>query len=74
MKQEADEKSPEADEKSPEADEKSPEADEKSPAWQYRDRFPIQDKMVEVAKLSRQAAEAELVSLRKKLRKLQYGS
>lgn len=42
--------------------------------WQYKNRFPIQDRMVEVAKLSRQAAEAELAGLRKKLRKLQYGS
>jgi hypothetical protein len=30
--------------------------------------------MAEVVKLSRDAAEAELVGLRKKLRKLQYGS
>lgn len=49
-------------------------AEVKPPEWQYRNRFPIQDRMIEVAKLSRQAAEAELAGLRKKLRKLQFGS
>lgn len=46
----------------------------KPPEWQYKDRFPIQDRMIEVANLSRKAAESELAGLRKKLRKLQFGS
>lgn len=44
------------------------------PQWEYKQRFAIQDRMVEVVKLSKEAAEAELTGLRKKLRKLQYGS
>lgn len=47
---------------------------EEGPQWTYKDRLPIQDRMIEVVNLSRQAAEAELAGLRKKLRKLQYGS
>ncbi len=44
------------------------------PQWQFKERLPIQDKMIEVVKLTREAYEQELASLRKKLRKIQYGS
>jgi len=44
------------------------------PKWEYKDRFAIHDRMIEVVKLTREAAEAELAAARSKLRKMQYGS
>lgn len=44
------------------------------PEWKYKERFPIQDRMIEVVKLAREAAEKELAAARRKLRKMQYGS
>lgn len=42
--------------------------------WEYKERFPIHDKMEEVIDLAIKASEAELDGLRRKLDKLQYGS
>lgn len=42
--------------------------------WKHKTRFPIQDRMIEVIKLTKTAAEQELEVLRKKLRKMQLGS
>ncbi len=42
--------------------------------WVYKDRLPIQGRMTEVVKLAKQAAETELAGLRRKLKKMQYGS
>ena len=42
--------------------------------WKYKQRFPIQDRMIEVIQLTKKAAESELEVLRKKLRKMQLGS
>ncbi len=42
--------------------------------WEYRDDFKINDRMREIIHLTREAAEAEINSLKRKLRKLQYGS
>lgn len=50
------------------------ESDKPSHEWSYRQRFPLQDRMLEVVKLSKEAAEAELAAARVKLRKLMYGS
>jgi hypothetical protein len=46
----------------------------KAPEWTYKTRLPIQDRMAEVVKLTKQAAESELAVLRRKLKKMQYGS
>lgn len=48
--------------------------DPKGPEWAYKTKLPIQDRMVEVVKLSKHAAEQELAAVRRKLRKIQYGS
>lgn len=50
------------------------EPEKKAPEWEYKERLPIHDRMLEVVKLTKEAAEAELAATRKKLRKLQYGS
>lgn len=42
--------------------------------WEYKERFPIHDRMTEVLNLAIKASEAELSGLRRKLDKLQYGS
>ena len=42
--------------------------------WKFKQRFPIQDRMIEVVQLTKKAAEQELEVLRKKLRKMQLGS
>lgn len=42
--------------------------------WKYKQRFPIQDRMAEVVKLTIAASEQELAGLRRKLRKMQLGS
>lgn len=42
--------------------------------WEFKERLPIQDRMVEVISLTRKVAEQELNLLRRKLRKMQLGS
>lgn len=44
------------------------------PKWEHKTQLGIQTRMIEVIKLSREAAEAELAIARRKLRKMQYGS
>ncbi len=42
--------------------------------WEFKERFPIHDRMAEVIHLAIQASQAEVSVLRRKLEKLQYGS
>ena len=42
--------------------------------WRYKTRFPIQDRMAEVVKLSIRTSELQLRKYHRKLRKIQYGS
>jgi hypothetical protein len=44
------------------------------PEWKHRTRFPIQDRMAEVIRLTIKATQSQIEVERKKLRKLQYGS
>jgi len=46
----------------------------KKPEWQYKTRFAIQDRMVDVIKKTIDACRAEQKALRKKIKKIQYGS
>lgn len=42
--------------------------------WRYAEQFGIHRRTAEVVKLAIQATQAQLLSERKKLRKLKYGS
>jgi hypothetical protein len=46
----------------------------KPPEWERRENFAINERMKEVLKLTKQVAEKEIESLRRKLDKLTYGS
>lgn len=50
------------------------EEDKKSPEWVYKDRFPIQDQLIDVLKQTISVVKVELQSARTKLRKAKYGS
>jgi hypothetical protein len=52
-----------------------PNADEKPKAeWRFRNRFPIQDRMVEIITLTIEATDKELARLRRKLERTRLGS
>jgi hypothetical protein len=42
--------------------------------WQQRTQFRINAEMLKVLKLAKEASESEIVSLRRKIDKLTYGS
>lgn len=44
------------------------------PQWERRENFAINERMKEVISLTKQVAEKEIDSLRRKLNKLTYGS
>jgi len=46
----------------------------KKPAWEHKKRFGIHDRMKEIILLSKDASEKEIKRLKRKVRKLQYGS
>ncbi len=45
-----------------------------TPKWEYRDELKIQGKMREVVKMTIEASEKEIEHLRRKVKKLTYGS
>ena len=44
------------------------------PEWKFKQQLPIQERMADVIRKAKAAAEAQLVLERKRLRKMQYGS
>ncbi len=52
---------------------KKEEEQETSPQWQYREEFGISKQMREIVRTSKEVAEKEIESLRRKLDKLTYG-
>lgn len=51
-----------------------PKPEKEPPRWEYRNELKIQGKMREVVKLTIAASEKEIEALRRKLKKLTYGS
>lgn len=47
--------------------------EQETPQWQYREEFGISKQMREIVKTSKEVAEKEIESLRRKLDKLTYG-
>ncbi len=49
------------------------EEEQETPQWQYREEFGISKQMREIVRTSKEVAEKEIESLRRKLDKLTYG-
>lgn len=59
---------------SSESTDQATDGDAVKPEWKHRTRFPIQDRMSEVIRLTIKATQSQIELERKRLRKLQYGS